>query len=74
MLLLATMGVYEAIGDEEESIEADGIACLAEASGVPLESSVYVADVEVKVNAGVAYASVKVIEIKVEEAVFETEV
>ena len=71
VLLLVTVGVYEAIGDEEESFEVDRIACFAEASGVPLESSIYVADVEVEVNAGVGYASVEMVEIKVEEAVFE---
>ena len=74
VLLLVTVGVYEAVGNEEESIEVDGIAGLAEASGVPLEPSVYVADVEIEVNACVGYASVEVVEIKVEEVVFEHEV
>ena len=74
VLLLVTVGVYEAVGNKEESIEVNGIAGLAEASGVPLEPSVYVADVEVEVNACVGYASVEVVEIKVEEVVFEHEV
>ena len=74
VLLLTMLGGYEAVGDEEESFEADGIACLAEGLGVPLESSVYIADVQVEVNAGVGYASIAVVEIKVEEPLSELEV
>ena len=74
VLLLTMLGGYEAVGDEEESFKADGIARLAEASGVPLESSIYVTDVQVEVNAGVGYASITVVEIKVEEPLSELEV
>jgi len=74
VFLLVTVGMYEAIGDEEEPFEMHGIACFAKASGVPLKSSIYVADVKVEVDAGVGYTFVEVVEIKVEETVFELEV
>jgi len=72
--VLFLLAGYEAVGDEEESFEADGVAGFAEVSGVPLEASVYVADIHVEVNAGVRHASIKVVDVKVEEAVFELEV
>ena len=67
VFLLAMLGGYEAVGDEEEFFETDGFACLAEASGIPLESSVYVADVQIEINARVGYTSIAVVEIEVDE-------
>ena len=51
--VLFLLAGYEAVGDEEESFEADRIAGFAEVSGVPLEASVYVADIQVEVDASV---------------------
>ena len=74
VLLLAMLGGYEAVGDEEQFFEADGLACLAEPSGIPLEPSIYVADIQVEVNARVRYASIVMVEIKVKEGLSELEV
>jgi hypothetical protein len=69
VFLLAIVGGYEALGDEEESIEGDGPACSAEAAGTPLELSVFVADVLVEIKVRVGYTSFGVVVIKVEVAV-----
>ena len=60
--------------DEEESFEAEGLACFAKASSAPLELSIYDADVQIEVDAGVGHTSVGADEVKVEEGVFEQEV
>lgn len=70
MFLVAIATVYEAFGDEEESVEDDGPAGLAEAAATPLELSVYVADVLVELDVRVGYASLGVVVIKVEAVVF----
>jgi len=69
VFLVAIAGVYEALGDEEESIENDGPAGFAEPAATPLELSVYVADVLVELDVRVGYTSLGVVEIKVEAAV-----
>jgi hypothetical protein len=72
--LLAIIGGYAALGGEVVSIEDDISASFAETGGIPLESSVYAANVHVKVDASVGYASVIVVEITVQEAVFNPDV
>jgi hypothetical protein len=69
VFLVAIASVYEALGDEEESIEDDGPAGFAEAAATPLELSVYVADVLVELDVRVGYTSLGVVEIKVEAVV-----
>jgi hypothetical protein len=69
VFLLAMAGAYEALGNEEESIEDDGPAGFAEATATPLELSVYVADVLVELDVRVAYTSIGVFEINVEAVV-----
>jgi len=71
VFLVAIIGGYDALGGEEESIKGDISAPFEKAVGVPLESSVYIADVQVKVNAAVVDASVVLVEITVQEAAFE---
>ena len=67
-------GWYGDLHDEEESIEVEGLARSAEASGAPLELSVYDADVQVEVDTGVGHTSVGADKVEVEEAIFEQEV
>jgi hypothetical protein len=59
------------LNDEEESVEVEGLARFAKSSGTPLELSVYDADVQIEVNAGVGHTSVGADEVEVEEGVFE---
>ena len=70
VFLVAIATVYEAFGDEEESVEDDGPAGLAEAAATPLELSVYVADVLIELDVRVGYTSLGVVVIKVEAVVF----
>ena len=69
VFLAVIAGVYEALGDEEESIEDDGPAGLAEAAATPLELSVYVADVLVELKVTVGHTSLGVVVINVEATV-----
>ena len=62
---------HEALDGEEPSIEGEMSAFFAEAVGIPLKLSVYIADVLVKINADVVYASVLLVEITVEESASE---